>query len=142
MTFKGDIHQTRVKNSSSRDTNFSVPARAICLIFFCWKEHVRMQDMPRRFFLNSYFLCEKKSDKFNDSKNAPKMGVYLYISIFIIIKTKLNLKKRPRHVVHLDMLFQTNKKMKDKVRARTEKFGSHGRKSVSREKTKNILSFL
>jgi hypothetical protein len=37
MTLKGDIHQTRVKNSSFGDPNFSVPARAISLIFFLFK---------------------------------------------------------------------------------------------------------
>jgi hypothetical protein len=33
MTLKGDIHQTRVKNSFFGDPNFSVPVGAISLIF-------------------------------------------------------------------------------------------------------------
>jgi hypothetical protein len=33
MMLKGDIHQTRVKNSFFGDPNFSVPAGAISLIF-------------------------------------------------------------------------------------------------------------
>ncbi len=78
MTLKGDIHQTRVKNSFFGDPNFSVPVGAISLIFFCLKEHVNLQSMMRLFFLKSYFLCEKKIDKLKVSKNSLKMEVYLY----------------------------------------------------------------
>ena len=59
MTFEGDIHQTRVKNSS-----FGIPKLSgfwfYRFNFFCLKEPVRMQGMTRPFFLNSYFLCEKR----------------------------------------------------------------------------------
>ncbi len=37
MTAKGDIHQTRVKNSFFGDPNFSVPVGAISLIFFLFE---------------------------------------------------------------------------------------------------------
>ncbi len=77
MTFKGDIHRTRVKNSSFGDPNFSVPARAISLIYFCLKVYVKMQSMMRLFFLNLTFYV-KKSDKLKVSKNSLKVGFYSY----------------------------------------------------------------
>ena len=60
MTFKGDIHQTRVKNSSSGDPNFSVPARAIWFIFLLLKRARQNAGHAEALFYNSYYLCEKK----------------------------------------------------------------------------------
>jgi hypothetical protein len=37
-----------------------------------------MRSMMRPFFLNSYFLCEKKSDKLKAYENLWKTGVFVY----------------------------------------------------------------
>ena len=67
--------------------------------------------MTEPFFLNSNFLCGKKSDKSKASKNSLKMGVYIYIIACIYNKNKLNLKKGLCHALQLDMLFQTKKQL-------------------------------
>ncbi len=50
MTLTGDIHQTRVKNSSFGDPNFSVPARAISLIFFLFERACQDAQHDEAFF--------------------------------------------------------------------------------------------
>jgi len=75
MTFDRDMNQKSVKNSSSCFQDFSVQALSIYLIFFCLKEHVRMQGIKVLFFKFLLFLEEKGDHKFNGSKDATKMGV-------------------------------------------------------------------
>ena len=54
MTFKGDIHQTRVKNSSFGIEKLYVPARAIFLFLFLFER--ACQDAGNDVVLFSKFL--------------------------------------------------------------------------------------
>ncbi len=66
-----------------------------------------MQGTTESFFKILTFSAKKGDDKFNDSKNG---GLVTWVSVYIL-KIKLNSKKELSVALHLDMLFQTNKKL-------------------------------
>jgi hypothetical protein len=49
MTFDGDMHQRKVKNSSFGNPKFSGGLHPIYLFFVCLKEHTRMQGITEAF---------------------------------------------------------------------------------------------
>jgi hypothetical protein len=60
MTFKEEIQQTRVKNSSFCNPKFSANLRPIYLILFLPERACQDAEPDRALFLNAYFLSEKK----------------------------------------------------------------------------------
>jgi len=50
MTLNGDIHQTRIKNSFFGDSNFSVPAGAISLIFYLFERACQAPEHDEALF--------------------------------------------------------------------------------------------
>ncbi len=78
MTLKGDIHQTRVKNSFFGDPNFSVPVGAISLIFVLFERAYQDPEHDEALSFKILLFMWKKIDKLKVSKNSLKMEVYLY----------------------------------------------------------------
>jgi hypothetical protein len=89
------------------------------------------------FFLICTFLAEKGDHKFNDSKNAPKMGV----CVGKHNKKRSLIKKRTLLCPASRRALSNKKKFKYIDRAPTEKFWTKGQKIINREKRKNIFRF-
>ena len=82
---------------------------------------------------------EKGHYKFNDWKHPPEKWVSNYVNVCICTFKKFNWKKGLYIALHLDALFQTNKKYLYVVWVPTEKSWNRNWKTINREKSKKIF---